>query len=95
MSINSKSDLFSAVSLFNGTNFKLWKTKMTDYLSYLGLWGYVVDTLDDAADLYPDIDNYTTKTTVDSTTTTVVDNLCHSTNTRQWNKGNTQALASV
>jgi len=78
MSINSKSDHFSAVPLFNRTNFKLWKTKMTDYLSYLELWGYIVDTSNDAADLHPDIDDYTTKTTVDSTTTLVVDNLCYS-----------------
>jgi len=68
---------------------------MTDYLSYLGLWGYVVDTSEDTADLSPDIGNYTTKTTVDSTTTTVVDNLRHSTDNRQWNKGNAQALATI
>ena len=37
----------------------------------------------------------TTKTTVDSTTTTVVDNLRHSADTRQWNKGNAQALTTI
>ena len=40
MSSSSK-DLFSAVPVLNGTNYRIWKIQMSNYLHAKGLWQYV------------------------------------------------------